>query len=191
MTKENNNNSLSQGNKDELEALKSQANLMGIKFHPASGAQSLRDKIDAALVLQPDEVPAAPKLVAVESEGATRQRIKLEATALVRVRIACMNPNKKDWEGEIFCVGNSVIPTIKKMVPFNQDYHVPRMMLDMIRDRQCQIFTTAIDPVTRRKSVVGKLITEFAIEVLPDLTKEELKDLAQRQAMAEGTGTAA
>jgi hypothetical protein len=35
--------------------------------------------------------------------------------------------------------------------------------------------------VTVRK---GKLIKEFAIEVLPQLTPEELRDLAQRQAMA-------
>jgi hypothetical protein len=32
----------------------------------------------------------------------------------------------------------------------------------------------------------GKLINEFNIAVLEPLTKEELKDLAQRQAMAKG-----
>jgi hypothetical protein len=32
----------------------------------------------------------------------------------------------------------------------------------------------------------SKLVNEFNIEVLPALTKEELKDLAQRQAMEAG-----
>jgi hypothetical protein len=33
-------------------------------------------------------------------------------------------------------------------------------------------------------SRTGKLIKEFAIEVMPQLTSEELHDLAQRQAMS-------
>ena len=49
--------------------------------------------------------------------------------------------------------------------------------------RQCQVFTTVRD---RRgnASRKGKLIKEFSIEVLDPLTEDELKELAQRQAMS-------
>lgn len=108
-----------------------------------------------------------------------------EATKLVRIRVTCMNPAKKEWEGEIFTVGNSVIGTHKRFVPFNADegWHVPQIMLDMIKNRECQVFITEKSKhgVSVRR---GKLIKEFAVEVLPPLTEEELKDLAQRQAMA-------
>jgi len=178
---------------DELEALKAKATLMGIKFHPASGVKSLKEKIDAQVKsADKEEVPSVKAVAAkAETENEMKLRVKKEATRLIRCRVACMNPNKAQWEGEIFCVGNAIIPTIKKMVPFNQDFHIPNIMMDVIKDKKCQIFVTQVDPVTRKKSTVGKLIPEFAVEVLPSLTSKELKDLAQRQAMSEGTGTAA
>jgi hypothetical protein len=96
-----------------------------------------------------------------------------------------MNPAKKEWDGEIFTAGNSLVGSMTKYVPFNADdgWHVPRIIYQQLVQRQCQVFTTVRDSRgnTSRK---GKLIKEFAIEVLPMLTAEELKDLAQRQAMA-------
>lgn len=131
---------------------------------------------------------AAVSVAAVaEPETPTQKRIRLkrEASKLVRIRMTCMNPAKKEWAGEIFTVGNALIGTIKKFVPFNNEegYHVPQIMLDMIQDRKCQIFVAG-----KSKNGIGmrtsKLIKEFAVEVLPPLTTEELHELAQRQAMA-------
>ena len=98
-----------------------------------------------------------------------------------------MNPAKAEWDGEIFVAGNSLIGSIKKFVPFNADdgWHVPNIILQMLRERQCQIFVTEKDS-RGNKIRKGKLIREFAIEVLEPLTEEELHDLAQRQAMAKG-----
>ena len=96
-----------------------------------------------------------------------------------------MNPAKAEWSGEILTVGNSVIGSVKKYVPFNADdgWHIPYVLYEFMRDRMCQVFTNSKtkNGVTVRQ---GKLIREFAIEVLPDLTQEELHDLAQRQAMS-------
>ena len=110
---------------------------------------------------------------------------KADALRLIRIRLQCMNPAKKEWEGEIISVGNSVVGTVKKYIPFNADegWHVPRILLDTLQDRQCQVFTTvkSKNGINVRK---GKLIKEFAIEILPPLTQDELKELAQRQAMS-------
>ena len=120
-----------------------------------------------------------------ETENQRRLRRKREASELVRIRLTCMNPNKREWEGEIFSAGNSLVGTFTKYVPFNVDdgWHVPQIILEMIRARQCQIFYTekSRNGVNVRK---GKLIKEFNVEVLPPLTPAELHDLAQRQAMA-------
>jgi hypothetical protein len=74
---------------------------------------------------------------------------------------------------------------VTKFVPFNveEGWHVPRIIYTQLAERQCQIFTTTTDS-RGNKTRKGKLIREFAIEVLPPLTPEELRELAQRQAMA-------
>jgi hypothetical protein len=122
-----------------------------------------------------------------ETEAERNSRLKREANELIRCRVVCMNPNKKDWQGEIYTVGNAVVGTVKKYVMFDVEYHIPRIILQQLEEKQCQVFYTHTDPVTRSKSRKGKLVKEFAIEILPQLTEQELKDLAQRQAMANGT----
>lgn len=177
----------------DLSALKTKAVLLGIQFHPSIGADKLREKISAVLA----EAPAAPVAAAVtpppaeaafvETAAQRRKRKKEEASRLIRIRLTCMNPAKKDWDGEIFTIGNDLVGTFKKYVPFTAEdgWHVPYMMFEHLKERMCQVFTTVKtqNGVSIRK---GKLIKEFAIEVLDPLTPKELHDLAQRQAMAQG-----
>lgn len=163
---------------DELAALKERADLLGVKYHPSISLEKLREKVNATLAPTGDEAEAAPK-------KPNRLAAQKRASELVRIRLTCMNPAKKEWEGEIFTVGNAAVGTFKKFIPFNADegWHVPRIILEQLQERQCQVFVTSRDKrgnTTRQ----GKLIKEFAVEILPALTEEELKDLAQRQAMA-------
>lgn len=162
----------------ELEMLKTRASLLGIKYHPSISVDKLREKIDAL-----DSTQDA--FVTSSSEEDKRVALIREANKLVRVRITCMNPAKKEWEGEIITVSNSVIGTIKKYIPFNADdgWHIPQVILNMLNERMCQVFNSVPDGKGNmvRK---GKLVKEFSIEVLPDLTPSELHDLAQRQSMS-------
>ena len=174
---------------DELEALKARANLLGVKFHPSISLEKLREKVNAAVTSEGDaaseEVGKASEEPKQETIGEKRKRLKAEALKLVRIRLTCLNPAKKEWDGEIITVGNSLIGSVKKFVPFNADdgWHVPHVIYQQLKERQCQIFQTATD-ARGNKVRKGKLIKEFAIEVLPPLTKEELDELARRQAMA-------
>lgn len=100
------------------------------------------------------------------------------AMKLVRVKIACNNPNKTNYTCEIFTVKNSQIE-IKKCVPFNVKTHIPQIMYNMLKDKECTIFVTKrVDgrPVTKTK-----LIKEYNIEVLPPITTEELEAIKQKQ----------
>lgn len=167
----------------ELEALKARADMLGVKYHPSIKVEKLREKVNAAVEGEPEDEEAP---VIKKPNVAELQR---KANELVRVRISCMNPAKKEWEGEIFTVGNASVGTLKKYIPFNTDegWHVPRMILEQIKARECQVFVTKRD--SRGNNVrSGKLIKEFAVEELPPLTEAELKDLAQRQAMAKSIG---
>jgi len=167
---------------DELTVLKGRADLLGIAYHPSIGVDKLREKIAGAMS-ETKEITSVDQL----SQKA-RQDLINEANELVRVRITCMNPAKREWDGEIFTVSNTVVGTFKKFIPFNAEegWHVPRIIYNQLVDRQCQIFYSVKD--ARGNSVRrGKMIKEFAIELLPKLTAAELKDLAQRQAMANGT----
>lgn len=173
---------------DELTALKARADMMGISYHPSIGLEKLRDKVNAAVTGEPETPDAEQPEEAVaveETENQKRTRLKNDAARLIRIRVACMNPAKKEWEGEFFSAGNAVVGTMTKYVPFNAEdgWHVPNMILKMIQDRQCQVFYTVSDS-RGNKSRKGKLIKEFSVEILPDLTPEELHDLAQRQAMS-------
>lgn len=178
---------------DELTTLKARADLMGVRYHPSISLEKLRDKVAGSLKgvaaeegkVSPAVEPIAP---AVESEGEQRFRLKREANELVRIRVTCMNPAKKEWEGEIFTAGNSLVGSFTKFVPFNNEegWHVPRIIYKQIIQRQCQIFVTTVD-ARNNKSRTGKLIKEFAVEVMPNLTPAELEALARRQAMAKST----
>ena len=179
---------------DELTLLKQRAQTLGIKFHPSIGLESLRSKVSAALTREDAEEAAeeaaeepVPEAPAAESRIQMRNRLRKEASAPVRVRVTCMNPNKKEWKGEIFTASNSIVGTFRKYVQFNTEdgWHVPQIILNMIKARQFQTFYTIKNErgVAVRK---GKLVPEFAVEVLPPLTEKELMELSRRQALAGG-----
>lgn len=182
---------------DELTVLKERATKMGIQFHPNIGVETLRERINAKLEGQdapeePSQVMSAAQLhqqaipiTKKETIAQRNQRLRREAGKLVRVRVNCMNPAKSDYEGEIFTVSNAVVGTFRKYVPYNNEegWHIPKIMLDMLQEKQCQIFINAKGP-RGQKVKKPKLIKEYAIEILPPLTERELRDLAQRQAMA-------
>ena len=175
---------------DELATIKARLDQMKVSYHPSIGLEKAREKLAAALADKPtlDAPPvaaASPAEPEPESERERLQRLKREALRLIRIRVTCMNPNKRELEGELITVGNSLIGTVTKFVPFNNEegWHVPHIMYEALADRKCQVFFTEKlkNGVAVRR---GKQISEFAIEVLPPLTEEELHDLAQRQAMA-------
>jgi hypothetical protein len=175
--------------KAELEAAKSQATALGVSYHPSIGLEKLQEKIASAIEENeaPAEIVEAPVKAAKKlSEAEIKLAVRKKATALHRVIITSMNPNKSQWQGEVFTTGNAAVPTIKRMVPFGVEWHVEDMLLNMIEERQFQSFSTKKGPGGTVVNTSG-LIKEFAVNRLAPLTEKEIKELAQRQAMAAGT----
>lgn len=176
------NNDLVESPEERLARAKSRADMMGITYHPSIGVEKLEAKIAAALADTDEKDTSAPT---PESDAQAQAKIAAELIAeagkLIRVRVTNMNPNTRELRGDIFTVSNAVVGTFKKYVPFNTEegWHVPNIIYQHLIERQCQIFVK-----NEKGDNVGKLIREFAIEVLPPLTPEELKELALQQAAA-------
>ena len=202
---------------DELVTLKRRAEQIGLKYHPNIGLDALRKRINDYLRMPEDTTEHTIEGAglngvdqpAEKGEGYTTREIakgyidisdiKLtdaqkrneainDARRLVRVLITCMDPNKRQWPGEIISVSNSVVGTHKKFIPFNTGvpYHIPNILYQELKDKKCQIF---VNGRSHNGQTIKKAqsINAFAIEVLPALTDAEIKELKQRQAMAAGS----
>lgn len=173
----------------EKEVLMNRARLMGITFSNNISVEKLRDKI-AAKMAGEEEEKQEQGAVQAEADDApvSRQDLINASMKLVRIRIACLNPLKKDLPGEIFTVANDYIGTVRKFIPYGEatddGYHVPFCIYQMLEEKRFLNIRTIKDRRTGTNRIEQKWVKEFAIEILPQLTKEELKQLAQAQIAA-------
>lgn len=168
-----------------LDMLKAQADELTIAYHPAIGADKLQAKIAATIIANaaPPE-PVEEVKPFVESPAVIKARLRKDAMRLVRVIVNCMNPAKLAVEAEYLTAGNSVIGSVTRLVPFNleEGTHIEHILYEQLRDRMCQTFRIVKDRATGVETSKTIMIKEFNIIMLPQLTHEELKELARRQA---------
>jgi len=174
----------------ELEALKARAKVMGISFSPKIGIERLRAKIDAKLNPVVEEIDSAEE-TETQRKARIRKQQREEQMALVRCRIANLNPSKRDLRGEIFTVANKYVGTVRKFIPYGEatdnGYHVPKILYEQLKSRKFLQVNTRNDRSAGNQIVVDqRWVPEFSIEVLPRLTQEELDKLAAAQAAAGG-----
>jgi hypothetical protein len=195
----------------ERELLMNRARLLGVEFSNNIGVETLRKRINEKLdevedVQEPDEddelvepVQEAPAVNQVETNAFTgqpsnapkmslRQRIHDEQMRLIRIRVTCMDPKKKDLHGEIFTIANEYLGTVRKFVPFGEatedGFHVPYCIYTMLEERRFVNIRTTRDRRTGSIRTETSDAREFAIEVLEPLTPAELARLATAQAAA-------
>lgn len=198
--------------KSEYDSLMERAARLGLRVRSNIGLDKLRERVNAAVAgeapvaddddedddeVEEDDQEEAPVTSSIpsptaiaaatpaETAGQKRARLRNEARKLIRVRITNHNPAKSEHEGEIFTFGNAVVGTLKRHVPFGVEWHVEAAILEIIKNREFQYFQER--KVNGQMVKTAKFAREFAVEILPPLTNEELRQLAQRQAMAAGT----
>lgn len=175
---------LSVHDKEEKKILRSRLSKMGISSSPNTSLEKLRAKyaeISSGNTTPTTESPS------VESTASIAARIRKDATKLIRVRIKNLNPYTQDLHGEIFTVANEVIGKVSKYVPYDdagEAYHIPNCIYKMLLNKKFLQVKTFIDPVTKKRSVQQSWVPSFSIEVLPQLTVDELKELARKQEAA-------
>ena len=195
----------------KLQHIRAQADMLGVKYHHRAGIEKIQQLIDDHLMAQNAELaipdPAAeasirsePKMpmakgydelivpmTEAEYKKDAQREAKLLVGALLRVRITCLDPNKKNWPGEIVSVGSARLGTFKRYVPFDTEepWHIPKIIYDVLNERMCSI------PVKKKdsrghKTTAYKQIKAYSITIEEPMTKEEIKELARQQALAGG-----
>ena len=166
----------------ELDKLRHRATMLGIEYHPRTSAETLRKKISDALATDEEATPAP-----TTKHDAREQMIK-DNMRLVRLRITCMNPDKKDLPGEVITVANEIIGEASKFIPYGKEsdegYHVPYFIYKFLKTCKYQSIRREKDRRTGRTITTSKELPEYNLEILPPLTPKELNDLAQAQIAA-------
>lgn len=180
----------------ELDLLKARAKVIGLTFSNNISVETLREKIRAKLagdtVTEEDktvEINAlSPENTPKAKTPTLREFMVQEQMKLVRLRITNLDPKKKDIPGEIITVANEYLGTVRKYIPFGEvtdsGYHVPYCIYTELESRRFLNIRTVKDPRTGTNSVQSTMAREFALEILPQLTKVELERLAASQAAA-------
>ena len=175
----------------ELSLLKQRATMMGIAFSNNIGIEKLRERINEKLA---EEVAEEKSIESVEKKAKAktlRQTIMEENMRMIRLRITNLDPKKKDLPGEIITVANEYLGTVRKFVPFGevteQGYHVPYCIYKLLKSRKFLNIRTVKNPQDPLKPIIQQSwVNEFALEVLPQLTAEELAKLAAIQSASGG-----
>lgn len=199
---------LEMSKEQELVSLKRRADILGIEYGPNIGLDTLKERVAAKLNQEEQEedeeseIPEAPEeedsrdYTDVESvvvdkpltKLQLRQKAKNEQMKLIRIRITNMNPAKADLPGEIITVGNELVGTVRKYVPYGEQtdegYHVPNIIYKYLKAKRFLNIRTRTDKRTGKIRIEQSMALENAIEVLPQLTQKQLDDLARAQIAA-------
>jgi len=187
------------------ESLEEQANLLGVDFHPKISDEKLMLRLKAAKEGSPqeastDDVTETPdnkpttdlsnvKLIPQSemkfSKEITKAEKRQEARQLVRVVVACNDPAKKEWQGEVLEVGNGVIGEIRKFIPYGTPWYIPKALIRFIEDKQYQKFYTRRDK-HGNETRYGVNEKAFNVSYIGNLNEEELATLAKNQAARGG-----
>lgn len=180
---------------DELTMLKQRASMMGIQFSNNIGLETLRKKIEDKMEGRADS-DAAPQINPLAGETTAqpvkrktlRQKLYDEQMKLVRIRVTNLDPKKKDLPGEVITVANEHLGTVRKFVPFGEvtddGYHVPYCIYRFMEKRKFLNIRIVKDRRTGQERVESNWVKEFALEVLPQLTPQQIANLKTAQIAA-------
>lgn len=172
--------------KEEFAILKDQAKMMGLTVSNNISLPTLRAKVQAKLNGQNED--GSKDVIEGESKQQRDARLRKQMhdtqMRLVRCRITNHNPAKSQLPGEFVMVGNKYLGVVKKFIPFDEaalDYHVPYIIFNELVNRQYNHVSTKKDKYNLPVPV-QKLVPEYSVQVLKQLTQEELDKLAKMQA---------
>lgn len=172
-------------NVQAISSLKKKADLLGVPYKSNTSVASLQkaisDKLEAPIGGEDSgEVPVSAASGSVTKKPDV-QALTDAAMKLVRVIITPMEANKaSSLENELFCAGNSVIGTVKRVITFSEPWHVEQILLNTIKEKQYQQYITKKN-ARGITTTQARLVKAYSIEYLDPLTEEEIAELGDRQ----------
>lgn len=175
---------------NERDYWKQQAQIRGIEFPQNIPTAKLKDLVQTKIA----EMDAQHS-----GSSGTRGRKVLEklapevlknidqATALVRFQIDVLDPSRQDWTGMYVTAGNDNFAGVRRLIPFNAPvWHAERILVEVLKGMKYTSRKSERHP--RLRTHIDNMSKErylpcFRITELPPLTMEELKALAEQQAV--------
>lgn len=168
-----------------IASLKKQADRLGVAYKSNTSIATLQKAISEKLnePIGGEDSPEAEttEVKLTKPKGKTADDYYNEAMKLVRVIITPMESTKAtNLESELFCAGNGVVGTVKRTIPFGEEWHVEQILLNSIKEKKYQMFMS-------KKNAQGavittaKLVPAYSISILEPLSQEELDKLAEMQ----------
>lgn len=161
---------------DKLEALKKQATELGISYAASIGEATLEQRIKDKLA---EESVSSTGLKEEDNRRLPiNKQLRQEALKLERVIVTCLDPMYAKYPSQLFQVGNRVIGTIKKVVPFGREFHVPTALLKQIENEtfnRVEVINDGSNGGAGRNEL--KAVPRYGVKRLPPLTEKELADL--------------
>lgn len=155
--------------KSEVEILKEQLTERGIEFK-ANMSKATLEKLLQKADEQDEQTDTNNTLKALQDE----------ALKLVHVIITPNDPLKQQIGHEYFGVGNSVLGTIARVIPFGENWLIENILLQSIKEKQAQVFISRRDS-KGNEFVESKVIPAYQVTELPLPTKQEIEELAKVQ----------
>ena len=121
------------------------------------------------------------------SEPLRRAIVRAKALRLIRCKVTNLDPADAAVPGMLLTVYNKYTGKVAKLIPFGEEnengYHIPKILVDELKSR-----TFNMRKEKKRsgssfgvKEYTTITVRKFAIEELPQLTQEELDNLANDQ----------
>ena len=130
-----------------------------------------------------------PRTIDPKDQALIRQVVRAKALKLSRVRITNLDPGDAELFGAVITVMNKYTGKVSKYVPFGEGsengYHVPQIILNYLLAQKFVIRKQNKNTQFGVKTYKTTMVPKYNIEILPDLTADELEALASRQAASQ------
>lgn len=114
-----------------------------------------------------------------------RQVVRAKALRLRRVKITNVDPADQQLSGGIITVMNKYTGKVSKYIPYGDEseggYHIPEILLHHLKAQKFALRKEIKGGQFGVKKYKTTMVNKFHIEELPDLTPEELEELAAHQ----------
>jgi len=160
----------------ERKELIAKAEDLGLEFPSNISTIKLEEKVEAAEMAAKEATYDKP---ASKTEGTVpkvdKGSLRREALRMRHCIITPLDERQRTLPSEMYSVGNKNLGFIKKVVTFGRPTLEPQIIIDNLKERKALIQQTqmvkGVPKTTKREG------SAFAIEMLPDLTKEEFEEL--------------
>jgi len=119
-------------------------------------------------IVKKDDVPAA---------GITKVEMRKNALLMKRCVITPLDERLRGAPSEMYSVGNGKLGFIKKVVQFGVETLEPMIIIEHLQEKQALIQQTTV--VKGMPKVTKRIGKAFAIDILPDLTEAEWRELKE------------